>query len=90
MRGAYYGKGRFQDSFDYRRGQTSVSVVDMAIHRPTWQSIVTIKAWTKGEKDSLFRIIAPPKDRDNGTLKKGKNMWMYNPENSRVTKIPPS
>jgi len=79
-----------KDSFDYWRGQTSVSIVDMTIHRPNWERVVTIKAWTKGEEDSLFRIIAPAKDKDNGTLKKGKNMWMYNPKINRVIKIPPS
>jgi outer membrane lipoprotein-sorting protein len=77
-------------SFDYWRGQTSISIVDMTIHRPNWERIVTIKAWTKGEKDSIFRIIAPAKDKDNGTLKRGKNMWMYNPKINRVIKIPPS
>jgi outer membrane lipoprotein-sorting protein len=77
-------------SFDYWRGKTSVAVVDMTIHRPTWERIVTIKAWTRGEEDSIFRIIAPAKDKDNGTLKKGKNMWMYNPKINRVIKIPPS
>jgi outer membrane lipoprotein-sorting protein len=77
-------------SFDYWRGKTSVAIVDMTIHRPTWERIVTIKAWTRGEEDSIFRIMAPAKDKDNGTLKKGKNMWMYNPKINRVIKIPPS
>jgi outer membrane lipoprotein-sorting protein len=77
-------------SFDYWRGNTSVAVVDMTIHRPTWERIVTMKVWTRGEEDSIFRIIAPAKDKDNGTLKKGKNMWMYNPKINRVIKIPPS
>jgi outer membrane lipoprotein-sorting protein len=77
-------------SFDYWRGNTSVAIVDMTVHRPTWERIVTIKAWTRGEEDSIFRIIAPAKDKDNGTLKKGKNMWIYNPKINRVIKIPPS
>ncbi|MGD9212154.1 MAG: outer membrane lipoprotein-sorting protein [Desulfobacteraceae bacterium] len=77
-------------AFDYWRGQSSVSVVDMTIHRPSWQRTMTIKAWTKGESDSLFVITAPPKDSGNGTLKNSQGMWIYNPKVSRVIKLPPS
>ena len=77
-------------SFHYYRGETSVSRVDMTIHRPEWERTFTIKAWTQGEDQSLFRILAPPKDRGNGTLKKGREMWMYNPKVNRVIKVPPS
>jgi len=76
--------------FDYMRGKSSFSVVDMTIHRPNWERKMTIEAWTKGLKNSLFRIIAPAKDKDNGTLKKGREMWMYNPKINRVIKLPPS
>jgi outer membrane lipoprotein-sorting protein len=75
---------------NYYRGAASVSKVDMTIHRPNWERVVTIKAWTKGEKDSLFIIIAPAKDSGNGTLKKGREMWTYNPKINRVIKLPPS
>ena len=51
---------------------------------------MVIKAWTRGRKDSLFFIMAPPKDKGNGTLKKGRAMWMYNPKVNRVIKLPPS
>ncbi len=77
-------------SFNYMRGKTSICTLDMTIHRPDWQRVVTIKAWTKGQDESLFRIIAPPKDKGNGTLKKKQQMWMYNPKINRVIKIPPS
>jgi outer membrane lipoprotein-sorting protein len=79
-----------QAGFDYYRGKTSVGVVDMTIHRPEWERVMTIKAWTKGQDTSIFYIIAPPKDEGNGTLKKGRQMWMYNPKVNRVIKIPPS
>ena len=79
-----------ENSFNYMRGKTSISTVDMTIHRPDWERVVIIKAWTKGEKDSLFTIIAPAKDKGNGTLKKGREMWMYNPKVNRVIKLPPS
>lgn len=77
-------------SFNYLRGKTSTSLVDMTIHRPSWERSMTIKALTKGQDESLFRIIAPPKDNGNGTLKKKRQMWTYNPKVNRVIKIPPS
>ena len=78
------------DSFNYMRGKASVCVVEMTIHRPDWQRDMTIKAWTKGQTDSIFTILSPPKDEGNGTLKKDREMWMYNPKVNRVIKLPPS
>lgn len=75
---------------DYYRGEASISTVDMTIHRPNWERTMTINAWTKGQKDSIFIIIAPPKDNGNGTLKRGREMWTYNPKVNRVIKLPPS
>lgn len=77
-------------AFDYWRGQSSVSVVEMTIHRPGWQRTMTLKAWTKGESDSLFVITAPAKDSGNGTLKNSQGMWVFNPKVNRVIKLPPS
>jgi len=75
---------------EYYRGKASVATVEMIIHRPNWERKMTMKAWTKGQKNSLFTIIAPPKDRGNGTLKRGREMWTYNPKVNRVIKLPPS
>lgn len=72
------------------RGLASISTVEMTIHRPEWQRTVRIQAWTRGQQDSLFFIAAPAKDRGNGTLKKGREMWVYNPKVNRVIKLPPS
>ncbi|MCG8636395.1 MAG: outer membrane lipoprotein-sorting protein [Desulfobacterales bacterium] len=77
-------------AWDYMRGKTSVSVVHMTVHRSDWERKSTIKAWTKGREDSIFKIIAPKKDKGNGTLKLDRDMWTYNPKINRVVKIPPS
>ena len=77
-------------AFDYWRGKASVSTAIMTIHRSDWERSMTIKAWTRGESDSLFVITKPAKDRGNGTLKTGNGMWMYNPKVNRVIKLPPS
>lgn len=94
---ALFAKANGQDAqalveaaVSYYRGEASISTVDMTIHRPNWERVITIKAWTKGQKDSIFIILAPPKDNGNGTLKRGKEMWIYNPKINRVIKLPPS
>jgi outer membrane lipoprotein-sorting protein len=79
-----------REAFDYFRGKTSFSIVEMTIHRADWERRMTMKGWTKGLDKSLIIIAAPPKDEGNGTLKKGQEMWMYNPKVNRVIKIPPS
>ena len=77
-------------NLNYMRGKTSVSIVEMTVHRPDWQRVSKIKVWTRGEKDSLFTLMAPPKDKGNGTLKLDKNMWTFNPKVNRVIQLPPS
>jgi len=72
------------------RGKASVSTIIMKVQRQNWSREVTIKAWTRGEKESIFQIMDPPKDKGNGTLKKGREMWTYNPKVNRVIKLPPS
>jgi outer membrane lipoprotein-sorting protein len=79
-----------ENSFRYMRGTASISTVIMTVHRPNWERKMTIKAWTRGKKESLFYILSPPKDYGNGTLKKSREMWMYNPKVNRVIKVPPS
>ncbi|MDD9303883.1 MAG: outer membrane lipoprotein-sorting protein [Desulfobacter sp.] len=77
-------------AWDHMRGTTSVSVVHMTVHRSDWERKSTIKAWTKGRKNSIFQILAPKKDKGNGTLKLGPDMWTFNPKINRIIKIPPS
>ncbi len=79
-----------RESFNYFRGKASESVVEMTIQRPDWKREVTLRGWTRGESESLFFITAPARDQGNGTLKKGREMWTYNPKVSRVIKLPPS
>jgi len=79
-----------EKGFNYWRGKASVFLLEMTIHRPDWQRTVTLKGWTRGDLESLFTIIAPARDRGNGTLKNGRKMWMFNPKVNRVIKLPPS
>ena len=79
-----------ENSFDYMRGKASISTVEMTIHRPDWQRKMVMHAWTLGQRDSLIRIQSPAKDKGNGTLKKGSEMWTFNPKINRTLKLPPS
>ena len=76
--------------FDHYRGQASKADVEMVIHRPDWERGMRMTAWTKGTDRSLIRITEPAKDEGNGTLKKGYEMWTYNPKINRVIKLPPA
>jgi len=77
-------------AIEYWRDVTSMSEFDMHIHRPDWKRTMTMKVWTRGNKESLVRVIAPAKDAGNGTLLLDNDMWSYNPKINRVIKIPSS
>ncbi len=75
---------------DHWRGLSSYTEMSMVIHRPDWERSMTMRAWTKGHKKSLVRVIEPKKDRGNGTLTDDNNMWTFSPKVNRVIKIPSS
>ncbi len=75
---------------DHWRGLSSYSEMTMVIHRPDWERSMTMRAWTKGNDQSLVRVIEPKKDRGNGTLTDDNSMWSFSPKVNRVIKIPSS
>ena len=77
-------------AIDYWRDVSSYSVAEMNIHRPDWQRSMTFRVWTRGEKHSLVRVIAPAKDAGNATLLIDNEMWSFTPKINRVIKIPSS
>ncbi|MBI9093014.1 MAG: outer membrane lipoprotein-sorting protein [Desulfobacterium sp.] len=77
-------------AFKHMRGETSAAVIEMTIQRPDFSRTMVMKAWTRGKSEGLFFIESPAKDAGNGTLKKGRNMWTYNPKVNRTIKLPPS
>jgi outer membrane lipoprotein-sorting protein len=79
-----------QKAFDYWRGMSSYSEFSMTIHRPDFERTMLLKGWSKGRSNAMFFVLQPPKDAGNGSLKKGKDMWSYNPKINRAIKLPPS
>lgn len=77
-------------AIDHWRGLSSYSEMTMVIHRPDWERSMTMRAWTKGDKKSLVRVVEPRKDRGNGTLTDDNDMWTFSPKVNRVIKIPSS
>jgi len=79
-----------RDAINHWRGLTSYTVMTMVIHRPDWERSMTMEAWTKGDDQSLVRVIEPKKDRGNGTLNDENSMWTFSPKINRVIKVPSS
>ena len=77
-------------AIDHWRGLSSYSEMTMIIHRPDWERSMTMIGWTKDSDKSLIRVTEPRKDRGNGTLTDGDNMWSFSPKVNRVIKIPSS
>lgn len=77
-------------AINYWRGLSSFGEMTMTIHRPEWERRMSMLAWTQGDDRSLVRVTAPKKDRGNGTLIDGNNMWSYSPKINRVIKVPSS
>jgi outer membrane lipoprotein-sorting protein len=70
--------------------KSSIMVMSMTIIRPTWQRTVEFKNWTLGRDYALTLITAPAKDIGQTFLKRGTEMWNWNPSISRLIKLPPS
>ena len=84
------GKAIVRDAINHWRGLSSYTEMTMVIHRPDWERSMTMRAWTKGDKRTLVRVVEPKKDRGNGTLTDDKSMWSYSPKINRVIKVPSS
>jgi len=79
-----------EEAFHHYRGLASYAEMTMTIHRPEWERSQTLRGWSRGDKDSVIVITDPARDRGNGTLKRGNQMWTFNPRVNRVIKLPPS
>jgi len=70
--------------------KSSYSVMSMKIVRPEWQRTIEFKNWTLGRDFALTLITAPAKETGQTFLKRGSEMWSWNPSISRLIKLPPS
>lgn len=70
--------------------KSSYSVMTMTVVRPTWKRTIEFKNWTLGRDFALTLITAPAKEAGQAFLKRGAEMWSWNPSICRIIKLPPS
>jgi outer membrane lipoprotein-sorting protein len=70
--------------------KSGITTMSMTIIRPTWQRTVDFKSWTLGKEYALTLITSPARDAGQTFLKRGTEMWNWNPGISRLIKLPPS
>jgi outer membrane lipoprotein-sorting protein len=70
--------------------KSSMMIMNMTIIRPTWQRSVEFKNWSLGRDYALTLITSPAKDVGQTFLKRGNEMWNWNPSINRLIKLPPS
>jgi len=70
--------------------KSSYSVMSMKVIRPDWQRTIEFKSWTLGNDYALALITAPAKETGQSFLKRGSEMWSWNPSINRLIKLPPS
>lgn len=79
-----------QKSIAQMQGKSSYGEMEMTIVRPTWTREIALKTWTYGTDYTLMRITAPARDRGTGFLKRGNEIWNWQPSIRRTIKMPPS
>ena len=79
-----------QKSDDKLRGLSSYAEISMKIIRPDWSREMKMKSWSKGTEFSLILMTYPARDKGMAFLKRGNEMWNWQPTIDRTIKLPPS
>ncbi len=72
------------------RGDKSYSELKMTIIRPSWEREMGIRSWAYGNELALIYISSPARDKGTAFLKRGKEIWNWQPKINRSIKLPPS
>ncbi len=75
---------------DNVRGKQAYGEMKMSIVRPKWTRDITMKSWSKGNDYSLIVVTAPARDKGTAFLKRGNEIWNWQPTIDRSIKMPPS
>jgi outer membrane lipoprotein-sorting protein len=68
--------------------RTFIGKLEMRVHKPEKEDRVYIfKIWVKGKNLALMRYLAPAREKGNGCLKIGKDMYMYLPNIDKTMRI---
>jgi outer membrane lipoprotein-sorting protein len=72
------------------RGDASYNEMTMETVRPRYTREISLRSWTLGDDYSLIYITAPARDRGTAFLKRGNEIWNYQPQVDRTIRMPPS
>jgi outer membrane lipoprotein-sorting protein len=75
---------------DLFRSRSSHGFATMTVATAHWKRSISLEMWSKGKDKSLFRILAPRKEKGTATLRSGNDIWNYLPKVKRVIKLPSS
>jgi len=72
------------------RGLSQRATLTLAVERPDRASEYTMEVISDGDKRSLVRVTAPPREAGQAFLSIGNNLLVYNPRLGRSLRLPPS
>ena len=72
------------------RGDHVYAEMKMKIIRPEWTREISMKSWGRGTDYALILITAPARDKGTAFLKRGNEIWNWQPTIDRVVNLPPS
>jgi outer membrane lipoprotein-sorting protein len=72
------------------RGDASYNEMTMETVRPRYTREISLRSWTLGDDYSLIYITAPARDRGTAFLKRGNEIWNFQPQVDRTIRMPPS
>ncbi len=72
------------------RGDANYSEMSMEVVRPRYTREVTMRSWSLGQDYALIYVTAPARDAGTAFLKRGNEIWNYQPNIDRTLKMPPS
>jgi outer membrane lipoprotein-sorting protein len=75
---------------DLYRSTSSIARIEIQVTSARSTRSLRLKAWTRGEDESLIVIEAPPREEGTATLRVGANLWNHLPRISRTIRVPPS
>ncbi len=71
-------------------GNSSAATMKMTIVRPDWSREMTMRSWSKGRDRALIILLSPARDEGTAFLKRGREIWNWQPSIDRTIKMPPS
>lgn len=72
------------------RGASSRGEMMMTIERTGWKRTIRMKSWSKGTDYFMILITYPAEEKGQVFLKRGKEMWNWQPRIEKMIKLPPS